>query len=89
MSRLEEDNTKENSEHYGVIISEEVKNCTADFNKDTSAGPDSLILADLKILTNSEIAIVLTKCWEGCITSSVKQCRTTFIPKTVNELKDF
>ena len=89
MSRLEEGNTKENSEHYGVIISEEVKNCTADFNKDTSAGPDNLILADLKILTNSEIAIVLSKWWEGCITISVKQCRTTFIPKTVDELKDF
>ena len=89
MSRLEEGNTKENSEHYGVIISEEVKNCTADFNKDTSAGPDNLILADLKILTNSEIAIVLSKWWECCITSSVKQCRTTFIPKTVDELKDF
>ena len=88
MSRLEEGNTKENSEHYGVIIFEEVKNCTADFNRDTSAGPDNLTLADLKIPTSSEIAIVLTKWWEDCIPSSAKQCRTTFIPKTIDELKD-
>ena len=88
MSWLEEGNTKENREHYGVIISEEVKNCTADFNRDISAGPDNLTLADLKILTNSEFAIALTKWWEDSIPSSAKQYRTTFIPKIVNELKD-
>ena len=59
LSRLEEGNTKdslnpklnetEHSEHYGVITPDEVKNCISDFNRDTSAGPDNLTLADLKI----------------------------------------
>ena len=82
VSRLEEGNTKdssnlkleetENSEHYAVITFEEVKNCIAEFNRDTPAGPDNLTLADLKILTNSEIAIILTKWWGDYIPSSVK-----------------
>ena len=45
-------------------------------------------LADLKILTNSEIGIILTKSWDDCIPNSVKQCRTTLIRRTVDELKD-
>ena len=82
VSRLEEGNTKdssnlkleetENSEHYAVITFEEVKNCIAEFNRDTPAGPDNLTLADLKILTDSEIAIILTTWWGDCIPSSVK-----------------
>ena len=98
VSRLEEGNTRdssnpklnetEHSEHYGVITPDEVKNCMSDFNRDTSAGPDNLTLADLKILTNNEIAIILTKWWRQSIPDSVKQCSTTLIPKTVDELKD-
>ena len=76
-----------NIEHYGVITPDEVKNCMSDFNRGTSAGPDNLTLADLKILTNNEIAIILTKWWGQSIPDSVKQCRTTLIPKTVDELK--
>ena len=98
VSRLEEGNTKdslnpkleetEHSEHYGIITPDEVKICLADFNRDTSAGPGNLSLTDLKILTNSDIAIILIKWWDDCIPNSVKQCRTTLILKTVNELKD-
>ena len=71
VSGLEEGNTKdssnpkledtENSEHYGIITPDEVKIYIAHFNRDTLAGPDNLTLADLKILINSEIAIILTE----------------------------
>ena len=71
-----------------MITSEEVKICIANFNRDTLAGPDNLTRADLKILTTKEIAIILTKWWGDCIPNSVKQCRTTLISKTVDELKD-
>ena len=62
VSRLEGGNIKDSSnpklnktkysEHYGIITSEEVKSCINDFNRDTSAGPNNVTLADLKILTN-------------------------------------
>ena len=58
------------------------------FNRETSAGPDQLKLADLIALTVEKIAIILTKWWGTCIPNSVKQCWTTLIPKTVDELKD-
>ena len=70
VSRLEKENTKdslnmkleetENSEHYAVITSEEVKNCIVDFNRDTPAGPDNLTLADLNNLTLADLKAELT-----------------------------
>ena len=58
------------------------------FNRETSAGPDQLKLADLIALTVEKIAIILTKWWGTCIPNSVKQCWTALIPKTIDELKD-
>ena len=98
VSRLEEGNIKGDSrhelgktlhsEHYGSITPEEVKICMSEFKKDTSSGPDLVTLVDLNILTFHEIAAIVNKWWGYSIPKSVKECRTTIIPKAVEELKN-
>ena len=39
-------------------------------------------------MTFEELAVILTKWWGNSIPESAKQCRTTLIPKTVDELKN-
>ena len=71
VSRLEEGSNKDDSSPkldetlhsklYGSISPEEVKLCISEIERDTSPGPDSITLADLKILTSHKIAAILNK----------------------------
>lgn len=98
VSRLEEGSNKDDSspkldetlhsELYGSISPEEVKLCISEIERDTSPGPDSITLADLKILTSHKIAAILNKLWGHSIPDSAKECRTTLIPKSVEELNN-
>ena len=98
VSRLEKGNTKDassqkledtiNRQYYGVITPEEVKLCVSKFKWDISPGRDLVALSDLKLLTFDDIAAILNKWWGNNISDSAKECRTTLIPKTVDDLKN-
>ena len=47
--------------YVSSISPEEVKLCISEIERDTSPGPDSITLADLKILTSHKIAAILNK----------------------------
>ena len=53
--------------------------------RDTSSDPDLVTLVDLKLLTFHEIAEIHNKWWGHSIPDSVKECRTTLIPKSVED----
>ena len=56
-----------------------------EIKRDTAAGPDQMNLKELKQIKPEKIALILNKWWGNEIPDSVKECRTTLLPKTNEE----
>ena len=95
VNRLEEGNQtydsplihtrRKQSNLYGKIKEDEVVKCINEIKRNTASGPHKKSFKELKQMNTDKITLILSKWWGNEIPDSVRECRTTLLPKTNEE----
>ena len=57
-------------------------------NRKTASGPDLVGISELKQLSHKQISMILNRWWGLGIPEEAKECRTTLLPKTIEDRGD-
>ena len=73
------------NDSYRRITNREVKEALKGIKRDTASGPDKCRLKDIKDLSTEEVSAIFNKWWSSGIPEEAVECRTTLLPKSINE----
>ena len=78
----------QNSSQYDRIGETEVRTCRGEMNRKTASGLDLAGIAELNQLTDKQISMIFNRWWGLVIPDTAKECKTTLLPKTIEDRED-